>query len=69
MTLLGFAVVSIGAEIPDAVNAIVVARRGYGAMACSSCMGSQAPRRAHSLLGALMESGGALDGLHPLWNK
>merc|ERR1712217_497322 len=30
-----------GAEMPDAAQAITVARRGYGSMAIASCIGSQ----------------------------
>jgi len=41
MGFLGLAIVAIGAEIPDTVNAVTVARRGYGAMSTSSCIGSQ----------------------------
>eukprot|EP00397_Hematodinium_sp_SG-2012_P062575 GEMP01084740.1.p2 GENE.GEMP01084740.1~~GEMP01084740.1.p2 ORF type:complete len:137 (+),score=23.60 GEMP01084740.1:56-466(+) len=41
MGLLGLTLVAIGAEIPDTINAVTVARRGYGAMSTSSCVGSQ----------------------------
>merc|ERR1711871_1018011 len=37
----GLVVVSIGAEIPDAVSSMTVARRGYGSMAVSNAIGSQ----------------------------
>ena len=35
-SLLGFAIVSIGAEIPDTIQSVTVARRGYGSMAVSN---------------------------------
>mmetsp|Transcript_6186 Transcript_6186/g.14977 ORF Transcript_6186/g.14977 Transcript_6186/m.14977 type:complete len:267 (-) Transcript_6186:65-865(-) len=38
---VGLCVVALGAEIPDAINAVTVASRGYGSMAASSCIGSQ----------------------------
>jgi len=38
---LGVAVVSIGAEIPDIIQSVTVARRGYGSMAVSNCIGAQ----------------------------
>ncbi|CAE8624473.1 unnamed protein product [Polarella glacialis] len=41
MGYLGLALVSVGAEVPDMAQAIAVARRGYGSMAVSSCVGSQ----------------------------
>ncbi|KAF4687375.1 hypothetical protein FOZ60_004010 [Perkinsus olseni] len=41
MGYFGLILVAIGAEIPDTVNAITVASRGYGSMAASACMGSQ----------------------------
>lgn len=41
MGYMGLCVVALGAEIPDAINAVTVASRGYGSMATSSCMGSQ----------------------------
>lgn len=41
MGFLGLAMVALGAEVPDLVQAVTVARRGYGGMACSACMGSQ----------------------------
>eukprot|EP00939_MAST-03C_sp_MAST-3C-sp1_P004640 g4640.t1 len=37
----GMAIVAVGAEIPDTIQSITVARRGYGAMAVSNCLGSQ----------------------------
>ena len=39
--LFGFVLVAVGAEIPDSVNAVTIARRGYGGMAISACLGSQ----------------------------
>ena len=39
--LFGFVLVAAGAEIPDSVNAITMARRGMGGMAISACLGSQ----------------------------
>lgn len=41
MGFFGLCLVAIGAEVPDAVAAVTVAKRGYGAMATSSCIGSQ----------------------------
>ncbi|EER08420.1 conserved hypothetical protein [Perkinsus marinus ATCC 50983] len=41
MGYFGLILVAVGAEIPDTVNAITVASRGYGSMAASACMGSQ----------------------------
>mmetsp|Transcript_60439 Transcript_60439/g.139389 ORF Transcript_60439/g.139389 Transcript_60439/m.139389 type:complete len:138 (-) Transcript_60439:172-585(-) len=41
MGLMGMVIVAGGAEIPDTVNAVAVARKGYGSMATSACMGSQ----------------------------
>lgn len=41
MGLLGLLVVSVGAEVPDMAQAIAVAKRGYGSMAVSACVGSQ----------------------------
>ena len=40
-TILGMYVVAIGAQIPDTVQAVAVARRGHGPMAISSAVGSQ----------------------------
>jgi Ca2+/Na+ antiporter len=37
----GFALVALGAEIPDTINAATAASRGYGSMAISSCFGAQ----------------------------
>lgn len=39
--LFGVVLVAAGAEIPDLVNAITIARRGFGGMALSACLGSQ----------------------------
>jgi Ca2+/Na+ antiporter len=39
--LFGFVLVAVGAEIPDSVNAVTIARRGLGGMAISACLGSQ----------------------------
>jgi len=41
MGFFGLVIVALGAEIPDTVNAVTVAKRGYGAMSTASCMGSQ----------------------------
>jgi Ca2+/H+ antiporter len=38
---LGLYVVAIGAEIPDTIQSVTVARRGYGSMAVSNATGSQ----------------------------
>jgi Ca2+/Na+ antiporter len=37
----GMAIVAVGAEIPDTIQSVTVAKRGYGAMAVSNCLGSQ----------------------------
>jgi Ca2+/Na+ antiporter len=37
----GTAVVAIGAEIPDTIQSVTVAQKGYGSMAVSNSMGSQ----------------------------
>ena len=37
----GLVLISIGAEIPDAIQSVTVARRGYGSMAVSNAIGSQ----------------------------
>lgn len=39
--LFGFVLVAFGAEIPDSINAITIAKRGFGGMAISACLGSQ----------------------------
>lgn len=41
MGFFGLCLVAVGAEIPDTIAAVTVAKRGYGAMATSSCIGSQ----------------------------
>ncbi|KAF4662556.1 hypothetical protein FOL47_006195 [Perkinsus chesapeaki] len=37
----GLVLVALGAEIPDAINALTASSRGYGSMAAASCVGSQ----------------------------
>ena len=37
----GLYLVSIGAEVPDCIQSVTVARRGYGSMAISNCTASQ----------------------------
>jgi Ca2+/Na+ antiporter len=37
----GLYLISIGAEVPDTIQSVVAAKRGYGNMALSSCIGSQ----------------------------
>jgi sodium/potassium/calcium exchanger 3 len=37
----GLVLISIGAEIPDAIQSVTVAKRGYGSMAVSNAIGSQ----------------------------
>jgi Ca2+/Na+ antiporter len=39
--LMGLVLIAIGAEVPDTVQSMAVARRGYGSMAVSGSMGSQ----------------------------
>ena len=39
--LMGLVLVAAGAEIPDSVNAVTIAKRGFGGMAISACLGSQ----------------------------
>ena len=39
--LFGLILVAAGAEIPDTVNAVTIARRGFGGMAIGACLGSQ----------------------------
>jgi len=41
LAFFGFFLVSLGAEVPDTVQSVTVARRGYGSMAISNAMGSQ----------------------------
>eukprot|EP00929_Paragymnodinium_shiwhaense_P079912 TRINITY_DN41661_c0_g1_i2.p1 TRINITY_DN41661_c0_g1~~TRINITY_DN41661_c0_g1_i2.p1 ORF type:complete len:461 (-),score=50.93 TRINITY_DN41661_c0_g1_i2:12-1394(-) len=40
-SFLGMYVIAMGAEIPDMIQSVTVARRGYGSMAVSNCTGSQ----------------------------
>merc|ERR1719204_2991016 len=37
----GLTLIAIGAEIPDTIQSVTVARRNYGSMAISNCIGSQ----------------------------
>ena len=41
LAFFGIVLVALGAEIPDTINSVTVAKRGYGSMSTSSCMGSQ----------------------------
>ena len=41
LSLFGIVLVAVGAEIPDGVQSLSVARRGYGAMALSNSCGAQ----------------------------
>lgn len=41
LAYFGIVLVAVGAEVPDAINSVTVAKRGYGSMSTSSCMGSQ----------------------------
>jgi Ca2+/Na+ antiporter len=41
MAFFGMVLVAGGAEIPDTIQSVTVAKRGYGAMAVSNCIGSQ----------------------------
>jgi Ca2+/Na+ antiporter len=38
---VGLILVSVGAEIPDTIASVTVAKRGYGSLATSNCMASQ----------------------------
>ena len=38
---LGMYIIAVGAEIPDTIQSVTVARRGYGSMAVSNSTGSQ----------------------------
>lgn len=40
-TFLGMAIIAIGAEVPDCIQSVTVAKRGYGSMAVSNSFGSQ----------------------------
>lgn len=37
----GLTLIAIGAEVPDTIQSVTVAKRGYGSMAVSNCIGSQ----------------------------
>jgi len=39
--IFGLIIVAAGAEIPDAVNAVTISKRGFGSMAISACLGAQ----------------------------
>ena len=39
--IMGMYVVAVGAQIPDTIQAVTVARRGHGSMAVASATGSQ----------------------------
>ena len=39
--LFGMILISIGAEIPDTIESVTMARKAYGSMAVSNCQGSQ----------------------------
>jgi K+-dependent Na+/Ca+ exchanger-like protein len=41
LSFFGVVLVAAGAEIPDTIQSVTVARRGYGSMAVSNCLGSQ----------------------------
>jgi len=41
MVTFGLAIVAVGAEIPDCIQSVTVARKGYGSMAVSNGLGSQ----------------------------
>lgn len=41
MIFFGLILVSLGAEIPDTIESVTVARKGYGSMAVSNCQGTQ----------------------------
>jgi len=41
LAYLGFVVVAVGAEVPDTIQSVTVARRGYGSMAVANCTSSQ----------------------------
>mmetsp|Transcript_7537 Transcript_7537/g.12148 ORF Transcript_7537/g.12148 Transcript_7537/m.12148 type:complete len:406 (+) Transcript_7537:1264-2481(+) len=41
LSLFGYLLVAFGAEVPDLVQSVVTARRGYGSMAVSNAIGSQ----------------------------
>jgi len=37
----GLTLIAVGAEVPDTIQSVTVAKRGYGSMAVSNCIGSQ----------------------------
>ena len=41
LSLFGIVLVAVGAEIPDTISSLAVAKRGYGSMAISNSCGSQ----------------------------
>jgi len=41
MIFFGLILVSLGAEIPDTIESVTVAKKGYGSMAVSNCQGTQ----------------------------
>lgn len=41
MIFFGLIIVSFGAEIPDTIESVTVAKKGYGSMAVSNCQGTQ----------------------------
>lgn len=41
MEFFGLLLVSIGAEIPDTIESVTVAKRGFGSMAVANCLGTQ----------------------------
>jgi len=41
MIFFGLILVSFGAEIPDTIESVTVAKKGYGSMAVSNCQGTQ----------------------------
>lgn len=41
MIFFGLILISLGAEIPDTIESVTVARKGYGSMAVSNCQGTQ----------------------------
>ena len=41
MVFFGLILVSLGAEIPDTIESVTVARKGYGSMAVSNCQGKE----------------------------
>jgi len=41
MVFFGLILVSLGAEVPDTIESVSVAKKGYGSMAVSNCQGTQ----------------------------